>query len=214
MFWVSWWGNVNGPPTWASCSLQDVVVFLMSSLCVIPLQVWTLFLCTLVMKCLHSTFPSAGRWQTASLTPNTWPRTFWPPRFGFSSLTYCSERKSSGRFRRRRHPRMPEDLVSAVAAGGKAEHFEGCSHGYQNSCNAPEAIHFEFLKTFFWIYSELAPVQNSDFQRKNVSIDQLQSSELWYYFNCSTKKSSTNSKVLIEITDVFHLSLLLWIEFL
>lgn len=92
-----------------------------SSLCVILLQVWTLFLCTLAMKCLHSTFPSAGGWQTANPTLNTWPRTLWPQLFGFSSLTCCSERKSSGRFRRRGQRRMPEDIVSVVGAGGKAE---------------------------------------------------------------------------------------------
>lgn len=133
-----WWGILKSPSRWVLDYPQEVVDLLLLLLliqavplflvCVILLQVWTLFLCTLVTKCLHSTFPSAGGWQTANPTPSTWPRTFWPPLFGFSSLTCCSERKSSGRFRRRGQTRMPEDIVYIVGAGGKAD-FEGCSQG-------------------------------------------------------------------------------------
>lgn len=126
-----WWGILKSPSRWVLDYPQEVVDLLLLLIqavplflvCVILLQVWTLFLCTLVTKCLHSTFPSAGGWQTANPTPSTWPRTFWPPLFGFSSLTCCSERKSSGRFRRRGQTRMPEDIVYIVGAGGKAENI-------------------------------------------------------------------------------------------
>lgn len=165
-----WWGILKSPSRWVLDYPQEVVDLLLLLLliqavplflvCVILLQVWTLFSCTLVTKCLHSTFPSAGGWQTANPTLSTWPRTFWPPLFGFSSLTCCSERKSSGRFRRRGQTRMPEDIVyiSSVLEA-KLKTFWRLQPGdaYHNSCDSPEVTLFTspFMKEFLETISDL-----------------------------------------------------------
>lgn len=63
-------------------------------------QAWTPSLCMWAMRCLRTTSPSAGAWPTLSPMPSTSPRTWWLFLVGFSSPTYCTGKRYSGKSKR------------------------------------------------------------------------------------------------------------------